>query len=186
MNLLIFYYAVVSLFLIALSTYDIKHLKLSMKLYYCFIPVALFSIYPNLLMHNFDIAYVLTISIITAFILYGTFFLVSLLSNGGLGGGDVKLFPLLGFIYGAQTIELLIIMVIVTALVSLPIYLYKKHKISHGYKITTTENKNTFSQEDKINLILKSITKNTNIPYIPFMTAGAIGTNIYIITSLLI
>lgn len=104
-------YLVVNLALLgALSVYDYKNLMLNKKMFYAYIPIAVLSIVPNLLLNKLNIGYVLSMSVMSAVLLYGTFFFIALVTKNKLGGGDVKLIPFVGFAFGPYIEEVLMFM----------------------------------------------------------------------------
>ena len=118
-------YFIVNLTLVGcLAVYDIKHYLLHKPLFYAYIPISLLSIVPNVLVYNLNIPYVLITSLLSALLLYVSFFIIGLLTNNKLGGGDVKLIPFVAFSFGPYMSFVLLYMALALAVLLIVIGIY--------------------------------------------------------------
>lgn len=89
------------LILLFFSLYDIRHHRIRNSALFALLPWCLISIPLYTMQYPQSIRFLLFRSLL-GFLSGGLLFLaVSLLTNGSLGGGDIKLIALLGIIYGA-------------------------------------------------------------------------------------
>ena len=95
---LLYSYALVSL-LVIVTVSDLAYMIIPDKILLFFLPlfIALQMIIPNTYWVD---------SLLGGLIGFGLLFIISLLTGGGMGGGDIKLFALLGFILGVKYVVL--------------------------------------------------------------------------------
>lgn len=104
--LYILYHSIIILWLIYFAWHDIKTHIVEPKARLLFLPFALASIYINGQLNN-NYVKALVSSVIAAAGAFLLFFLLGFLltkdnSKPAIGGGDIKLMPYIGFIYGIQ------------------------------------------------------------------------------------
>lgn len=163
--LIILYYILNLLILLGLSIYDYKHLKINKPLFYAYIPISLLSLYPNLVLTNYNIRYVLIMCVASALILFVAFFAVAFLTNNKLGGGDVKLIPFVGFAFGLIPVTMLLAMVASLLILVSVTAIYN-----------TVAKKKGISEEDR-----KKARINGPHPAIPYMFIGCVAASLQII-----
>lgn len=113
---IILYYLTLMVFLIALSIYDVKHKRVPNVVLACFLPFALLA--PIMVGINEGlsiprISFWLSLflpSILGAMIGGGTLLFCAVITNGGIGGGDIKLAALLGLVYGPYGILMILML----------------------------------------------------------------------------
>lgn len=67
--------------------------------------------------------------ILTALLVFTFFFIIAIISKGGIGGGDIKLFTALSLIFGTNILFIIIITYIAAAIVSIIMMFFKKYNL---------------------------------------------------------
>ncbi|SHO54180.1 leader peptidase (prepilin peptidase) / N-methyltransferase [Anaerocolumna xylanovorans DSM 12503] len=101
-----FYYSLLILFLTTFAVYDVQHKRVPDLALVCFLPFVLLSLFIN---DGADSGYPLFTWMLPALgAIFGGGILLSaaMITNGGIGGGDIKLAAMLGFVYGPYGILL--------------------------------------------------------------------------------
>lgn len=94
------YYIVLFLILTAFAIYDVKKRRVPNLALVYFLPVALLSVPINALWLGESLFYGSALALFGLLMGGGTLLAAAVATNGGIGGGDVKLSALLGLIYG--------------------------------------------------------------------------------------
>lgn len=103
-NLLTFYRYVTLIPLAVFALYDARYHKVRNCALLCFLPWSLASIPLMLTTEPFPWSWIILKSISGFITGGGILFLASYFTDGGIGGGDIKLAAILGILYGGSTI----------------------------------------------------------------------------------
>lgn len=99
-NMQLIYYTLFFLFLILFAIYDIQHRRVPDLALACFLPFILLAIPIRLIAGN-ELELMDWFYPILGFLVGGgTLLMAAISTNGGIGGGDIKLTAMLGFVYG--------------------------------------------------------------------------------------
>lgn len=102
-NIFSIYHIVTLLFLLLIALYDARHHKIRNTAMLAFFPWCLFSI--PVTVYTLPVVtwqYVLLKSFLGFITGFCMFLFISLMTNGSIGGGDIKLVGLLGILYGTS------------------------------------------------------------------------------------
>lgn len=88
------------LFLIAFSIYDIQYKRVPNAALVYFLPIVLLSLPVNLISSSSFLLNIGLESLLGTFLGGGTLLFAAMTTNGGIGGGDIKLTAMMGFVYG--------------------------------------------------------------------------------------
>lgn len=148
-NLPAWYQTITLLLLLSFAFYDAKHHKVRNAALLAFLPWCLAAVY-----FNYQTRPWLPISLLLLYHLLGflsgsmMLLLISLLTKGSIGGGDIKLVALLGILYGSLgTCSILLIASLLAIMYLGLLFILKKPHINH-------------------------------LPFVPFLSGGCIITSL--------
>lgn len=113
-----------------LALYDHRHHKVRNAALLAFLPWCLFSVLLSAWIDPWREPWTVLLSALSGFLCGGVLLLfTALATNGGIGGGDIKLAALLGLCYGGYGILLVLTSASILALISTGVYalLTKRH-----------------------------------------------------------
>ena len=95
-----FYYSLLLLFLTVFAVYDVQHKRVPDLALVCFLPFVLLSLFINYGADSGYSFFTWMFPVLGAVFGGGTLLSAAMITNGGIGGGDIKLAAMLGFVYG--------------------------------------------------------------------------------------
>lgn len=100
------YYPLLILFLVMFAVYDIQHKRVPDLALACFLPFVLLSLPVNLMAGGESDTPPWLLPVLGILVGGGTLLFAAIATSGGIGGGDIKLTTMLGFVYGPYDILL--------------------------------------------------------------------------------
>gem|GEM_PF-29648 len=129
-SLELIYYSLLILFLVAFAVYDIKHKRVPDLALACFLPFILLSLPMNFAAGSESGIPIWLLSVIGALAGGGTLLFAALATDGGIGGGDIKLAAMLGVVYGPYSILLTLFY---ATLLTMLFGLYQQHHTGNRF-----------------------------------------------------